>query len=210
MAQQSVMYFATFFLSPMINHLGSAASSSYTVTTRIYDINACIYISSSKTVGSYTAQCYGAKKYSQLKRGVRVGGLQALVLVMPFILLCAIFARPVTSVFYRGDANPVSVQYTVDFLRYCLPLLIINVFANLYHNFFRGIGMMRALLITTIAGSVIRIVISALLIGPFGIYGYYAGWVMSWVLDAIVGAGIYYFGSWRKVFTANNIKNGSQ
>ena len=202
MAQQSIMYFATFFLSPMINNIGSAASASYTVTSRIYDINACIYISSSKTVGSYTAQCYGAKKYHLLKKGVRVGGLQAMVLVLPVIAACALLAEPVTRLFYKAEADPVSVQYTVEFLRYCLPFLFINVYANLYHNFFRGIGRMRALLITTIAGSVIRIIVSALLIEPFGIYGYYAGWVMSWVLDAAIGVGIYFFGSWRKVLKA--------
>ncbi len=202
MTQQSIMYFATFFLSPMVNNIGSAASASYTVTSRIYDINASVYVHSSKTVGSYTAQCYGAKKYNLLKKGVRVGLLQSVLFVLPVVLVCSLFARPVTGFFYQADADPVSVQYTVDFLRYCLPLLFINVFANLYHNFFRGLGKMRALLITTIAGSVVRIVVSGLLIGPFGIYGYYAGWVMSWVIDAAVGIGIYYFGSWRKVLSA--------
>lgn len=198
MTQQSIMYFAGLFLSPMINGIGGAASASYTVTLRIYEINAAIYVNSSKTVGNYTAQCYGAKKHDLLKKGVRVGVVQSLVLVLPVILACSLFAKPVAGLFYSADADPISVGYTIDFLRYCLPLLFINVFANLFHNFFRGIGRMKALLITTIAGSLARIIISGILIGPFGIYGYYAGWVLSWVFDAVVGAGIYFFGSWRK------------
>lgn len=198
MTQQSVMFFAGMILSPMINNIGSAVSASYTVTLRIFDINQAIYVNSSKTVGNYTAQCYGAKKYHLLTKGIRVGVLQSLVLVLPVILVCSLFAGPVTGLFYRVDADPVSVQYTVEFLRYCLPFLVINVFANLFHNFFRGIGRMKALLITTISGSEARIIISWLLIGPFGIYGYYAGWILSWVFDAVVGTAIYFFGSWRK------------
>lgn len=198
MVQQSVMYFAGMILSPMLNGIGGAASASYSVSLKIYNINAAIYINSSKTVGSYTAQCYGANKYHLLKKGVRVGALQTLVLVMPVLLACCLFASSVTSLFYAKDANPESVEYTVMYLRYFLPFLTCNIFANLFHNFFRGIGRMRALLITTIAGSVARIIISAILIGPFGIYGYYAGWVLSWIADGAVGAGIYFFGSWRK------------
>lgn len=202
MLQQSVMYFAGLVLSPMVNGIGGAASASYSVSLKIYNINSAIYINSSKTVGSFTAQCYGARKYDLLKKGVRVGALQTIVLVMPVLLACCFFAKPVTSLFYGKDASPESVQYTVMYLRYFLPFLICNIFANLYHNFFRGIGRMRALLITTIAGSVARIIISALLIGPYGLYGFYAGWVLSWIADGAVGAGIYFFGSWRRTLTS--------
>ena len=198
MLQQSVMYFAGLILSPMVNGIGGAASASYSVSLKIYNINAAIYINSSKTVGSFTAQCYGARKYGLLKKGVRVGALQSLLLVMPVLLACCLFAQPVASIFYAKDANPDAVHYTVMYLRYFLPFLICNIFANLFHNFFRGIGRMRALLITTIAGSIAQIIISAILIVPFGIYGYYAGWVLSWIADGAVGAGIYFFGSWRK------------
>ena len=198
MSQQAVMYFGTMFLSPMINGIGSAASASYTVANRIYDINAAIYINSSKTVGSYTAQCYGAKKYHLIKKGMKVGVLQSLVLVMPVLLSCSLFARPVSSLFFAADADATAVNYTIVFLRYFLPFLAINVFANLFHNFFRGMGKMRALFITTLAGTVARVIVSGLLIGPYGVYGYYAGWVFAWVFDAAVGAGIYFFGNWKK------------
>ena len=198
MCQQAVMYFGTMFLSPMINGIGGAASASYTVSNRIYDINAAIYINSSKTVGSYTAQCYGAKKFHLIKKGMQVGVLQSLVLVMPVLLACTLFARPVANIFFAADADPTAVDYTVAFLRYFLPFLAINVFANLFHNFFRGMGKMRALFITTFAGTAARVVVSWILVGPYGIYGYYAGWVFAWVFDAAVGAIIYFFGSWRK------------
>lgn len=201
MVQQSVMYFAGLILSPMINGIGKVASASYTVTLRIYNINANIYQNSAKSVGNYTSQCYGAKKYHLLKKGVRVGVVQNLLFVAPTLLVCCLLPGATASLFFGADADPVAVGYSVDFFRYFLPFLVLNVFANLFHHFFRGIGRMRLLLITTLAGSAARILISWILIKPLGIYGYYIGWVFAWLVDAAVGAGLYFFGSWRKELT---------
>lgn len=198
MIQQSVMYFAGLILSPMVNGIGSAASASYAVSLRIFHLNTAVYQNSAKTVGSYTAQSYGAKKYHLLKKGLAIGFAQNLIFVLPFILVCCIFAEPVSMLFFDKDASRLAIHYTVMFGRWCMPFLVFNVVANLYHNFFRGIGHMKALLITTIVGSFARIILSWVLIAPLGIYGYYAGWVLSWLTDGAAGVIIYFFGKWRK------------
>lgn len=197
--QQSIMYCAGMLLSPLVNAIGGAAAASYTVSLRVYDINATVYQNSARTVGSYTAQCSGAKKYHLLKKGLIVGFIQNALFVLPFLFVSVFFARPVAMVFYAADADPVSIAYTLEFMRYCLPFLVFNIVANLFHHFFRGIGYMKALLITTIAGSVGRVIVSWLLIPYFGIRGYYAAWVISWLFDGGAGLVLYFFGKWRKV-----------
>ena len=192
--QQSAMYFAGIILSPMVNNIGSAAAASYLVSYRIYDINAAIYQNSSKTLASYTAQCFGAKKYDKLKKGMKVALIQSSVFALPLILISAFFAPSVSGLFFGSDASPEAVTYTINFLRWGLPFIVLNVIANLYHNYFRGIGNMAALLMTSLSGSIARIIMSLILIPACGIYGYYAGWIISWLFDAIVGAAIY-FGS---------------
>lgn len=204
MVQQSVMYLAGLTLSPMVNGIGSAASASYTVSLKIYDISAAVYQNSAKTVGSYTAQCFGAKKYGLIKRGLVVGFVQNLLFVAPFLLVSSLLARPVAMLFFAADASPLAVDYTVAFAQYCIPLLVLNIVANLFHNFFRGVGYMKALLVTTITGSCARIVISWLLIQPFGIYGYYAGWVLSWLFDGAACVLIYFFGKWRRLLKTSD------
>ncbi len=202
MCQQSVMYLSSLLLSPMVNMLGSAASAGYAVTLRIYDVTAAIYQNAAKTLGSYTAQAFGGGKYHLLKKGLKVGFIQNIIYAVPVILACIFFAPAVTSVFYPADADPLSVGYTVAFLQYCLPFIMLNIIANLLHHFFRGVAYFKALLISTVAGSAARVVVSMLLIGSFGIYGYYAGWVMSWLFDAAVGIILYRFGKWRKKIKA--------
>ncbi len=202
MFQQSIMSFSSMILSPLVNGLGSVASASYAVTQRVYAFNAMIYQNSSKTLGNYTAQCYGAKKYEQLRRGMAFGFLQSLIFVLPFLLVSVLCPRQITLLFFKTNSSETAIHYTILFLRFYLPFLGFNVAANLFHFFFRGIARFRLLLVSTFAGSAARILMSVLLIGPLGIHGIYIGWVFSWVFDALVGAWLYFFGKWRKELLA--------
>ena len=198
MVQQSVMYFSSMILSPIVNGIGSAATSSYTVILRVYDINASIYQNSAKTISSHTAQCYGAKKYKRIKRGFYVGILQNIIFLLPVLFICVFFSRQVCGLFFGNEASKVAVDYSVVFLKYFMPFIIFNILANAFHNFFRAIDRMKALLIATIAGSAARIIFSVIFAEIFGYYGIFIGWVMFWIFDAVFGLVFYRFGSWRK------------
>lgn len=197
MIQQSIMYFSSMILSPIVNGLGSSATSSYTVVLRVYDINAAIYQNSAKTIGSHTAQCFGAKKYNRIRKGFTVGILQNIAFLLPVLLVCVCFSRQVADLFFSADASIEAVNYTVAFLKYFMPFIIFNVFANAYHSFFRSIDRMKALLIATAVGSAARIIFSIIFVNFLGYYGVFLGWVMFWVFDAAFGWIFYYFGSWK-------------
>ena len=79
-----------------------------------------------------------------------------------------------------------------------MPFLFCNIIANLFHHFLRGIGHMKALLITTLAGSVGRLIVSWILVPTLGLYGYFAAWVAAWVFDGAAGLIIYLKGNWKK------------
>lgn len=198
MIQQMIMYLSGMAVSPMINGMGSHATAAYTVAQKTYDINASVYQNSSKTVSNYTSQACGAGKYHLLKRGVRVGAVQALVFVMPFILVCAVFPETIAGFFFDGDASPESVEYAVTFMSRFLPFVVINVFANLFHSYFRGLGEKAPLMVSTLCGSLTRIAVSFILIPKMGMVGMYIGWVSFWVADAIVCAGYYVKGRGKR------------
>ena len=198
MIQQSIMYFSSMILSPIVNGIGSAATASYTVILRVYDINAAIYQNSAKTIGNHTAQCYGAKKYKRIRKGFLVGVLQNILFVLPTLLACILFPHQVCGLFFSDDASQTAIAYSVNFLKYFMPLLLINVIGNALHNFFRGIDQMKALIISTLSGTVTRIISTIILVKFFGIYGFFIGWVFFWIADTILGLSFYFFGKWRK------------
>ena len=98
-----------------------------------------------------------------------------------------------------------AIDYSVIFLKYYLPFVIINVVANLFHHFFRGIRKLKSLVTATVIGSVARIAVSAALVGTIGIHGIYIGWVLSWLADGVVGIWVYYRGKWMKELSLTNV-----
>ncbi len=199
--QQLVMYAASFVISPMINRLGSGMTAAFAVSNRIYEINAGVYQNSAKTLSNYTAQCVGAKKYGLIKKGIGVGFVQGAVLVLPFVLGCAFFAKPLCMAFFPSEYAGEGLEYSVVFAKFYLPFILFNVVNNLFHAFYRGIKNMKMLLVTTTFGSVVRIVATALLSPTCGIHGIYAGWVVSWILEAIFCTVTFFAGKWE-----NNLK----
>ncbi|MBQ4631082.1 MAG: hypothetical protein IJB70_08885 [Clostridia bacterium] len=191
--QQMVMYMASFFIAPMINALGGGITAAYSVVHRIYEINASVYQNSAKTLTNYTAQCVGAKKFDRIQKGIKVAFLQGAVLVLPFILICVFFASPICRAFFPAEYAGDGLEFSVVFAKFYLPFILFNVVNNLFHAFYRGVKNMKMLLITTTFGALARVVASAVLVGKFGIHGIYAGWVISWIMEAMLCVGTYLF-----------------
>lgn len=198
MAQQSTMFIASFILSPMINGIGSSASAAYAIAQKIHNICITMYSSSSRTLNNYAAQCLGSGKHHLLKKGVRVGLLQSIAFVLPPILLCSIFAKPICASFFPADYVGESLQMSILFARYYLPFTFLHLIVTLFHSFYRGVGKPVLVLVLTAIGSVSRIIFSAIFIHFYGFEGVYIGWLLSWAAEAIVIGITYFSGMWQK------------
>lgn len=198
MIQQSVMYLASFIVSPIVNALGSSAIAAYSVDLKIYDINAGIYQNSAKSLMNYTAQCIGAEKTENLKKGVSAGFMQNIILLAPFLIICIVFAPRFCSMFFPAEYSGAAIGLSVRFCRYFLPFVVFNVINNLFHAFFRGIKAMKLLLIFTTIGALSRIIATLLLSRFYGMDGVYMGWVISWICEALPVSVLYFSGKWKK------------
>lgn len=191
--QQTAMYLASMAMSPVVNGIGSAATAGYVVVLKIYDFNATIYQQSSKTVSNYAAQCVGAKKYRNLKKGLWVGLLQGVVFVVPVIAVCWVFARPLCRAFFPAGYAGEGLEYAVRFVLVYLPMILINLLNNLFHAFYRGIAAMKWLMSSTFIGAGAWIGLSLWLAPKMGIEGIYLGWVLSWIIEVLFSMVVYWF-----------------
>lgn len=194
--QQMAMYFASMILSPFTNRLGADASAAYSVQTRIVALGTALYFNGSKALGNYTSQSIGARQLDNLKKGVKAGFLQGMVLALPSIIVCVLFPKAVASLFLGGEETGMALTYATQFAQFCIPFTLFNMVGNLFHSYFRGAGVMRALIVTTLSGSIVRIILTALLVGPYGMYGVFVGWVGSWIVDGGLGLLIYFTTNW--------------
>lgn len=196
--QQMIMSVSTLLLSPIINGIGSAGTAAYSISLKVYNLNASIYQNSAKTLTNYTAQTIGAEKYNNIKKGLGVGALQGIILLTPPLLLTVIFAEQICSFFFSSGFSGDALTYSVAFARFFLPLLFFNMINNLFHSFFRGTKSMGLLVFFTTFGSIVNLVASAILARKYGIYGIYGGWAISWIAEAVFIFIAYLTGMWKK------------
>ena len=197
-AQQLIMYIAGLVIAPMVNGISSSASAAYTVIQQIYSFCANIYQNSAKTLSNYTAQCIGANKTHQLKKGVYVGFLQGIAFAAVPVLSCMIFAEPICRTFFPSGYVGDGLTYAIIFLQIYLPFIAFNVVNNLFHSFYRGTASMKLLVSLTATGAVSRIIFSCILIPIYGMQGMYLGWILCWITESILAIVSFYSGSWKK------------
>ncbi len=197
MAQQFTMYCSSFLVSPLVNGISGGATAAYAVAMKLYSLSASVYQNANKTLSTYTAQSVGAQKFGQLKRGVRVGWLQANLFLLPPLVLCVFFAEPVCRAFFPAGFVGKGLDYAVLFARWYLPWIVFNLINNLFHSFYRGVAAMRLLLTMTLLGAAARVVLSFLLQPLQGIRGIYLALVLSWVIEAAVTTALYLSGRWK-------------
>lgn len=209
--QQMMMYTSSLLLSPIVNGIGSSATAAYSVVLKIYNINAGVYQNSSKSLSNYTAQCVGAGKYKLIKKGLFVGLVQGVLFVLPFLVVCVAFSDIICKAFFPGDYSGDALSFAVVFVKFFLPFVLFNLLNNLFHAFFRSLKCMGILIISTVVGSISRIIASIILSKYYGIYGIWAGWAISWIVEAIFAFVIYASGVWKKSLKRNiSLPNGKE
>lgn len=189
--QQMIMYGSSFLVSPFINAVGKSATAAYTVIQRVFEIATSLYQNSSKTVTSYSAQCIGAKKFNLIKKGIKAGFVQAFAFLLPIILFCSILSPNVCSLFFEKGFRGEAFDIAVNFVRFWMPLVIINVINNLYHSLWRGTAQMSYLVIGTLIGGVSRVALTTLLYSSMRLDGVWLAWVLSWAIEAVYNILVY-------------------
>lgn len=196
--QQITMYFSSAAVFPFVNAIGPSATAAYAVAMKIFDINACMYQSSSMTVSNYTAQCVGSRKTHKLGKGLAVGAALAAVFLLPLLTLCALFPRQISMFFFEKGVHQQAIGYAVLFMRFYLPFLVLNVVNNMFHAFYRGIRATKLLLLVTFIGAASRVAATFVMAPTGGMQGIYGAWVLSWGIEAVITPILYVTGIWKK------------
>ncbi len=198
MMQQMIMYVSSFVISPMINGIGKSASAAYVICLKVYDINATIYQNSAKTLSNYEAQSIGAKKYENIKKGLRVGFLQGLLFSLPALVLSIVFADSFCLAFLPSGYSGEALNLSLTFVQFFLPFILFNLVNNLFHSFYRGVAAMKLLVVAATIGSVARMIATFLTVGKYGMNGAYFGWAFSWFAEFVFVLFVYYTNRWKR------------
>ncbi len=194
--QQLTMYTASMLISPIVNGFGYEMTSAYTIVSKVYDFIASIYQNSSKTLGNYVAQCIGAKKFENIRKSLLVAILQAFIFILPFIVTFSIIPDIIASLFLSGEYAVETFDSAVLFIRYFLPFVLFNMLNNVFHNMYRGLKDKILLIASSTFGAIVRLVFTYILAGIYGMTGFYIAWAISWILEVVFSAILYFTNVW--------------
>lgn len=201
MFQQMVMYACTALVAPLANTCATAAISGYAVANKARSLILAIYQNSSKANTNFIGQAMGAGKINKIKEGIKIGITQGLVFAGVTISLFAIFANEFTALFLDPIKDAESFAVSVNTIRFLFPLILFNVFNNLFHGIFRAVGSGTLMFISTLIYAVSYVVYAYIFFGvlPYEIkiYGVHLALSFAYITEVIFATFVYIKGKWK-------------
>ena len=184
--QQMAFSGAGVLIAPAINALGAAATTGFNVSTRIYDLATTSLVCVTNACTCYIAQCIGKGDCEKIPNGLKVGYILNAVVLLPFVLVFSLFAKPITSVFFPPGFVGDAFQYTVVYTSFYLPFVYVQLVGHVLHSYMRSLGGVQTVLWITLFGCAVRVAATILLVPSMHIEGAFWGQIISWAADAIV------------------------
>lgn len=192
-AVQKIAFHATgIFFAPALNGLGAAATTGYSVMSRMYNYCGQSFWNMCCAVDCHTGQAVGAGNVKKVRRGLAVGFWMNVIAMTPFVLLLVIFAEPIALIFFPGGYRGAALDYAVHFFKVYSAFLYVNMIGHLMHSYMRSIGRVITVLWITIVGSTVRVAATLLLVPVYQMDGVYLGMVLSWAADGALSLILYF------------------
>ena len=201
MFQQMSMYACTALVSPLTNTCATAALSGYAVANKARHLIYAIYQESSKANTVFVGQAMGAGKIDKIKKGIKIGITQGLIFFCVTLTLFIIFAKGFTSLFLDSSKDAESFTVSVNIIRFLFPLIIFNVFNNLFHGIFRAVGSGMIMLTSTLIYAVSYVIYACIMFSvlPYEIriYGVQLALSGAYITELLFGTFIFITGKWK-------------
>jgi len=201
MFQQMTMYCSTVFVAPLTNACTTAAISGYAIASKAQSLILAVYQNSSKANTNFIAQAMGAKKIGKIKQGIKIGITQGLAFFIVTLAIFIIFARQFTGLFLDPVKDAESFEVSINIIRFLFPLIIFNVFNNLFHGIFRAIGSGMLMFISTLVYAVSFVIYAYILFSvlppDMKIYGVHMALGSAYITEAIFTGVIFITGRWK-------------
>ena len=201
MLQQMTMYACTALVSPLTNTCTTAALAGYAVANKARLLILAIYQNSSKANTTFIAQAMGAGEIKKIKEGTKIGIMQGLAFFIASLSLFMIFAKEFTALFLDPVKDAESFTISINIIRFLFPLIIFNVFNNLFHGIFRAVGSGTLMVISTLIYAVSYVVYAYILFAVLSyelrIYAVHLALGGAYITELIFATVIFVTGKWK-------------
>lgn len=192
--QQATVQMGKIAIQALVNTMGVSVAAAFAVVNRIDDFAITPEQNIAHAMTALMAQNKGAGKNDRMREGFRCGMILELVYGAAVMLICLGFARPLMSLFVKGEEV---IGHGVVYLHLIAVMYILPAITNALQGFFRGIGDLKVTLMSSFTNMAVRVIAAApmVLLWNFGIealpYSYLAGWIAMLLVETPLMLRIY-------------------
>ncbi len=189
--QQSFVSVGNVFIQKLINGCGSAVVAGFSAAMKLntFTINGlCTF---GNGVSGYTAQNYGANKFSRIKDGMKYGSVMTVITGAVFAVLYIAFNEPLIELFMESGGSAQAVNAGTLFLKIVSPFYFFIGIKLIGDGVLKGLGKMKLFMVATFTDLVLRVMLAYILTPIFGSTGIWLSWPIGWVVATILSVIFY-------------------
>ena len=188
-AQQASVYFARMLVQSAVNPLSIASVAVYNACARIDDFTISPFGSIASALTVFAAQNHGAGKTDRIRRGFICNLAMEIIYWLILLAPILIFSHDLVRLFLPEEGEEV-ISLGAHYLKLMVFAYPITGITNTLQGYFRGMGMMKVTLISTLIQATLRGIAAHLLAPLFDItaiaYACYIGWTAMLIYEVIV------------------------
>ena len=198
--QQSFISVGNIFIQSLVNSFGSSVIAGYSAAIKLNTFTITCFTTMGNGVSSFTAQNLGGGRIERVKKGFGAGIKMCLLAAIPFFIVFFIFGENMIQLFMSGDGGGTALETGKAFLRIVSPFYFVISVKLIGDGVLRGAGAMRLFMIATFTDLVLRVLLSYILAGIFGVTGIWMSWPIGWSIATVLTCVFYRQGRWAQKY----------
>lgn len=195
--QQSVVCWGMIFVQSLVNGFGAAAATAYTIGGKVDNIAAVPILTLGSAMSTFAAQNIGAKKPERVAQGVRVNLLLSLAISAAVALGLFFGGEWTVSLFVAAEEEPQVIAIALSYIRVVSLFYFLMALMKVYAGVLRGAGDMGVFVFSTLANLGVRVAVSYLLAGTWGLPVVWWAIPVGWMIGFLIAFVRYRSGVWK-------------
>lgn len=196
--QQSFVSVGNILIQGIINGFGSGVMAGYAASVKLNNLVVTSLTTIGNGMSNYTAQNVGAQKPERVKSGFRAGLKMVWLICIPLVLLYTVAGKYLVYLFLDTPSDA-ALHTGMIFLRIVSPFYFAVALKLVSDSVLRGLGNMKAFMISTFTDLILRVVLAKIFSIPFASTGIWMAWPFGWVLGAAVSVFFYRRYRWHAI-----------
>lgn len=188
--QQGFVSVGNIIIQSIINSFGSDVIAGYSAAVKLNNMVITTFTMLGNGVSNFAAQNLGAKKIERISQGCRAALKLIFVVCIPVVTLYLLCSQNLVQLFLDADSRE-AWKVGALFLRILAPFYFVVSIKLITDGVLRGVGAMKAFMVTTFSDLFLRVVLAAVFSNIWGSTGIWLAWPVGWAIGTALSVIFY-------------------